>query len=70
MGSCTDRLRRDATVKEGLACEQALHLGDVVKSRLARGTREDTRKRVLARLALHAQTGELARRLKRAQDIL
>ena len=70
MGSCTDRLRRDATVKEGLACEQALHLEDVVKSRRARGTREETRKRVLARLALHAQTGELARRLKRAQNVL
>ena len=70
MGSCTDRLRRDDTVKEGLACEQALHLGDVVKSRRARGTREETRERVLARLALPAQTGKLARRLKRAQNIL
>ena len=29
-----------------LTCEQALNLGDIVKSRLARGTREETRKRV------------------------
>ena len=28
-----------------LACEQALHFGGVVKSRRARGTREETRKR-------------------------
>ena len=30
-----------------LTCEQALNLGDIVKSRLARGTREETRKRVV-----------------------
>ena len=28
-----------------LACEQALHLWDIVKSRRARGTREETPKR-------------------------
>ena len=28
-----------------LACEQALHLGDIVKSGSARGTREEMRKR-------------------------
>ena len=28
-----------------IACEQALHLGDIVKSRCATGTREETRKR-------------------------
>ena len=44
-----------------VACEQALHLGDIVKSRRARGTREETR--VLSRLASLAQIGELARRL-------
>ena len=50
-----------------LACEQALHLGDIVKS----NTREETRKplgfaarsRVLARLSSLAQIGERARRL-------
>ena len=58
-----------------VACEQALHLGDSVKGRRARGTREKTRKRgaasrgfatrwrVLGRLASLAQIGELARRL-------
>ena len=58
-----------------LTCEQALNLGDIVKSRLARGTREETRKRVagvekgdfyfplsLAASPL-AQIGELACRL-------
>ena len=70
MGSCIDRLRRDATDKEGLACEQALHLGDILKSRRARGTREETQKRLLSRLALLVQIGELARKLKRAQNIL
>ena len=44
-----------------VACEQALHLGDIVKSRRARGTREETR--LLSRLASLAQIGELARRL-------
>ena len=58
-----------------LACEQALHLGDIVKSTRARGTREETRlrgaaprgfaarSRVRARLASLAQIGELAHRL-------
>ena len=55
-----------------LACEQALHLGDVVKSRHARGTREETRKRGagertegFSRGTLHSlvQIGQLARRL-------
>ena len=44
-----------------VAREQALHLGDIVKSRRTRGTREETR--VLSRLASLAQIGELARRL-------
>ena len=34
------------------ACEQALHLGDIVKSELARGTREETRKRGAGRREL------------------
>ena len=58
-----------------VACEQALLLRDIVKSRRARGTRGETRKlgavprgftarrRVLGRLASLAQIGELARRL-------
>ena len=59
-----------------VACEaeQALHLGGIVKSRRARGTREETRKRGAAprgfaarwrvlRLASLAQIGELACRL-------
>ena len=56
-----------------IACEQALHRV-IVKSRPARGTREETRKRLgptqlrrslahLARIALLAQIGRLARRL-------
>ena len=59
-----------------ISCEQALHLGDKVKTGRARGTREETRKRgvgvgggwagvALARLASFAQIGELARRLVR-----
>ena len=31
-------------IKEVIACEQALHLGDNLKYRRARGTREETRK--------------------------
>ena len=61
-----------------VACQQALHLGDIVKSTRARGTREETRlrgvlspdprgfaarSRVLVRLVSLAQIGELARRL-------
>ena len=48
-----NRVKCDLT----LACEQALHLGDIVKSRFA------ARSRVLARLASLAQKGELAHRL-------
>ena len=55
-----------------ISCEQALHLGDKVKTGRARGTREETRKRgvgvvgvALARLSSFAQIGELARRLVR-----
>ena len=33
---------------ERLACDQALHLGDIVKSTRARGTREETRLRAPA----------------------
>ena len=44
-----------------VACKQALHLGDILKSSRARGTREEIR--VLSRLASLAQIGELARRL-------
>ena len=36
MGSCVILLACE------LACEQALHLGDIVKSTRARGTREET----------------------------
>ena len=62
---------------DNLACEQALHLGDIVKSTRARGTRDETRlrlrgaprgfaarSRVRARLASLAQIGELALRLR------
>ena len=44
-----------------LVCEQALHLGDIVKSTRASGTRREMRP--LARLALLCQIGELAHRL-------
>ena len=44
-----------------VACDQALHLGDIMKSSCARGTQEEIR--VLSRLASLAQIGELARRL-------
>ena len=62
-------------VSDYTACGQTLHLGDVVKIRHARGTREETRKqgavprgfaarsRVLALLDSLAQIGKLARRL-------
>jgi len=46
-----------------LACEQAFHLGDIVKSTRARGDATVGGSRVLARLASLAQIGELARRL-------
>ena len=58
-----------------VACGQALHLGDIVKRRRARYTRQETRKwgavprgfaarsRLLSRLASLAQIGELARSL-------
>ena len=46
-----------------VACEQDLHFRDIVKSTRARGTREETRKHVLARLASLAQIREPARRL-------
>ena len=53
-----------------IACEPALHLGDIVKSRRARGDAKAAgrrvfaaRSRVLARIVSFAQTGELARRL-------
>ena len=61
----------DAVSLVSIACMQALHLGDIVKSRRARATREETRKRgtaprgfaarsrVLARLDLLAQIEEL-----------
>ena len=48
-----NRIKCDLT----LACEQALHLGDIVKGSFA------ARSRVLARLASLAQNGELAHRL-------
>ena len=50
---------------KAVAYEQALHSGDIVKSRRARGTRFAARLRVLPRLASLAQIGELARRLCR-----
>ena len=34
-----------STIVLTIACEQALHLGDIVKSTRARGTREETRLR-------------------------
>ena len=37
--------REYAKVKANVACEQALHLGDIVKSTRARGKREETRLR-------------------------
>ena len=62
------RKARSQTIRF-LAWEQALHLGDIVKSTRARGTREETRQRgaarsrVLAQLPSLAQIGELARKL-------
>ena len=50
-----------------VACEQALHLGDILKSSRARGTREEIR--VLSRLASLVQIGELARRLPWLQKL-
>ena len=44
-----------------VACDQALHLGDILKSSCARGTQEEIR--VLSLLASLTQIGELARRL-------
>ena len=44
-----------------VACDQALHLGDILKSSCARGTQEEIH--VLSRLASLAQIGELARKL-------
>ena len=48
-----------------LACEQALHLGDIVESRRARGDAKAgaARSRVLAWLTSLAQIGELAHRV-------
>ena len=37
--------RSESKAADELACEQALHLGGIVKSRRARGTREKTRHR-------------------------
>ena len=48
---------------KAVACDQALHSGDIVKSTRARVTRFAARSRVLPRLASLAQIGELARRL-------
>ena len=65
----------DAVGWVSIAWEHAHHLGDIVKSRRARGTQEEMRKRstaprvfaarspVLARLDSLAQIGKLARRL-------
>ena len=50
-----------------VAREQALHLGDILKSSPARGTREEIR--VLLRLASLVQIGELARRLPWLQKL-
>ena len=41
----TGRNRSDQWPVKNLACEQALHLGNIVKSTRARGTREETRLR-------------------------
>ena len=49
----------------GLACEEALHLGDIVKSRRARGTREETRKREYCSLA-PSRAARFARLKRRA----
>ena len=43
--------------EEQIACEQALHLWDIVKSRRARGTREETRKRGRGRDLFSAPRG-------------
>ena len=57
----------DGDDRIGVACEQALHLGDIVKSGRARGTREETPRpsqlrRSLARFASLAQIEEFDRR--------
>ena len=41
----TNRRGQGVLFQRFLACEQALPLGDIVKSRRTRGTREETRKR-------------------------
>ena len=51
-----DNSHKEPPFNVKIACEQALHLGDIMKSTCARGTRE-------ARSL--AQIGELARRLMR-----
>ena len=50
---------------KAVACDQALHSGDIVKSTRARVTLFAARSRVPPRLASLAQIGELARRLCR-----
>ena len=65
----TNRRGQGVLFQRFLACEQALPLGDIVKSRRTRGTREETRKREtgngtsrlrrsLSRLASLARIGE------------
>ena len=63
----TNRRGQGVLFQRLLACEQALPLGDIVKSRRTRGTREETRKRgtegggggtSLSRLASLARIGE------------
>ena len=46
----------DSIITSNLACEQALHLGDIVKRRRARGTREARERRRELRRSL-AQIG-------------
>ena len=46
--SKAQKIRGKGVTRLVLACEQALHLGNIVKSRRVRGTREETRKQEVA----------------------
>ena len=59
--------KRVCKFSTGLACEQGLHLGDIVKSRRARGTWEGTRKRKCCSLARSRVAG-FARLNRRARS--
>ena len=61
----TNRRGQGVLFQRFLACEQALPLGDIVKSRRTRGTREETRKRGTGGRYLAASPLALATRFAR-----